>query len=689
MSTRQSAFSIVLSVVSSLLFSIPSFAGVHFQPVSAEEVKMTAEPLAPGAPAIILYREVNRDDFGISNRGGLRIAGNESAAPASRFEEQYYRIKILTDAGRKYGNIEIPYDYWAGRVDGIMARTIRPDGSIVNFSGQVLDKTLARGRGMQWHAKAFAMPDVQVGSIIEYFYTFNFHEGYIFSSNWILSSDLFTKAAKFTLKPEHNDYTPISFRWMEHLPVGTPSPKQNPDNSVHLEVTNIPAFQREDFMPPEDQLKARVEFIYSYEPFESDAAKFWKKVGKKQNDAMEGFVGKRGSLDAAVGQIVSSSDTTDAKLRKLYARVQQFANGDGRSNTIELAKRHELLNSDDIGDKAEIKKKKTAESAEDIWKQGFGDTRQLNWLYLAMLRSAGIEASGVLLSERRNYFFNPETMQSDRLNGTAVLVKADGKDLYLSPGTGYTPFAFLPWERTGVAGLRLDKDGGTWVKTSLPESGASRVSRKADLKLTPDGSLAGTVEVTFSGLEAMKSRMEVANRDESGRKKTLEEWVESWIPVGSDVTLTNQPDWSSSDSPLVGVFSVKVPGWMTSAGSQDLLPVGLFGAPEKHVFEYSARTYPIYFDFPASKTDDINIELPTNWSVSAVPKAQSHDLHAVGSVLSIESTKTGIHISRKLDINVLEIDPKYYTALRSFYQGLRTADEQSAVVVPASAAAGN
>jgi len=689
MSLRRPALSILILLFSSLLSSVPSFAGVHFQPVSPDEVKMTSEPLAPGAPAIILYREVNRDDFGISNRGGLRISGNESAAPASRFEEQYYRIKILTEAGRKYGNIEIPYDSWAGKIDGIMARTIRPDGSIVNFSGQVLDKTIVRGRGVQWRAKTFLIPDVQVGSIIEYFYTLNFHEGYIFSSNWILNSELFTKAAKFSLKPEHNDYNPISFRWMEHLPAGTPSPKQNPDNSVHLEVSNIPAFQREDYMPPEDQLKARVEFIYSYDPFESDATKFWKKVGKRHDDAMEGFVNRRGSVDAAITQIVSASDTPEVKLRKLYARVQQFSNTDYPARTAELAQRHELLKRDDLGDKAELKKKKTSESADDVWKQGFGDSRQLNWLYLAMVRAAGLEAFGVLISERRDYFFNPQTMQSDQLNGTAVLVKIDSKEVFLSPGSGYAPFGMLPWERTGVAGLRLDKDGGTWIKTNLPDSTASKITRKADLKLSPDGTLTGKVEVSFTGLDAMKIRMDAAAQDDAARKRTIEERVASWIPVGIDLALTNQPDWSSSETPLIAIFDVKIPGWMTPAGARDFLPIGLFGAQDKHIFEYSTRTYPIYFDYPSSKTDDVTIELPANWHVSDVPKPQAHDLHAVLCALSAEKNNAGLHITRNLDVNVLEIDPKYYTALRSFYQGLKAADEQPAVVVPGPAAPGN
>ena len=29
-----------------------------------------------------------------------------------------------------------------------------------------------------------------------------------------------------------------------------------------MEARNVPAFQTEDFMPPEDELKARVDFIY-------------------------------------------------------------------------------------------------------------------------------------------------------------------------------------------------------------------------------------------------------------------------------------------------------------------------------------------------------------------------------------------------------------------------------------------
>lgn len=158
-------------------------------------------------------------------------------------------------------------------------------------------------------------------------------------------------------------------------------------------------------------------------------------------------------------------------------------------------------------------------------------------------------------------------MHSDELNGSAVLAKLDGKDLYLSPAIAYAPFGMLPWERTGVPGLRLDKDGGAWIKTSLPARAASKITRKADLKLSPDGSLSGKLEVSFTGLEAINRRIAQRNNDDIARNKSLEEQIANLIPVGSEVNLTNQPDWMGPEAPLVATFSVKVPGWATLAGA--------------------------------------------------------------------------------------------------------------------------
>ena len=125
-------------------------------------------------------------------------------------------------------------------------------------------------------------------------------------------------------------------------------------------------------------------------------------------------------------------------------------------------------------------------------------------------------------------------MQESKLNANVVLVKLNGKDLYFDPGAQFTPYGLLTWSETGVPGLRLDNDGGTWIQTTLPESSESRMERKAKLKLSETGDLQGKLTVTYTGLEAMYYRLEHRHEDDVARKKFLEEDVKAQVPVGAE-----------------------------------------------------------------------------------------------------------------------------------------------------------
>jgi hypothetical protein len=154
-SLRTALLTVFLSLVACV--GLPPVASASsaasFRPVNPDELKMASEPAAPGAPAVILYREVYRDDSG-------RV----------HHEEDYFRIKILTDEGRKYADIEIPYDKDQGSVSGVHARTIKPDGSIVDYDGKVFTKSVVKAKGFKYLAKTFSLPAIQVGCVIEYYY---------------------------------------------------------------------------------------------------------------------------------------------------------------------------------------------------------------------------------------------------------------------------------------------------------------------------------------------------------------------------------------------------------------------------------------------------------------------------------------------------------------------------------------
>ncbi len=649
----------VLVIIAIALFS-PKFGQAQgFPPISQDELKMTSEPQAPGAPAVILFREVDRDDNGLTSH-----------------EDHYLRVKILTEEGRQQGNVEIAFNKADQDVVNIHARTIHPDGSVVDFDGKVMEKLIEKTQGFKYLAKTFSLPDVQVGSIIEYRFTYDFKEHMLFESHWVVSSNLFTKSARFALKPYVPRFNnPWNVRWTwQGLPSGI-TPAQGPDRVVRMEVQNIPAFQMEDFMPPPNELKARVDFIYENEYFDREPDGYWRHVGKKRYEALESFVGKHKTMDEAVAQIVSPSDPPEVKLRKIYDRVQQI-----RNTSYEIRKSAQEEKRD---------KEKPAENVEEVWKRGYGTGVQLTWLYLGLVRAAGFEAYGVWASSRRSYFFTPKTMENRKLSANVVLVKLNGKDLFFDPGAAFTPFGMLTWSETGTPGLCLDKNGGTWVKTSLPQSSESRMERSAKLKLTESGTLEGAVTVTYTGLEAMYHRLDVRNADDVTRKKFLETRLRNQLPVAGEVELTNKPDWTDSESPLVAEFNVSIPGWASNAGKRTAVPAAVFTAIEKRLFEHAERVHPIYIEYPYQKIDDVAIELPAGWQISSVPSPQLLDGHIVTYTLKVENDHATLHLTRKLTWDFLFLEPKYYSALRNFFQNVRTSDDQQIVLQPAASAAGS
>lgn len=627
-----------------------------FQPVSPDELKLTSEPKAPGASAVILYRQVDRDDNGKTSH-----------------EDNYFRIKILQEAGRSHADIEIPFSKEGGEnIVNIKARTIRPDGSIANFEGKVFETTIVKAKGVKYLAKTFTLPDVQVGSIIEYLYTIDLSERFIYNSRWIISNELFTKNAKFSLKPYVSSYQRFILRW-SWQGIST-TPNEGPDNIVRVEVHDVPAFETEDFMPPANELKARVDFIYSTDSPESDPVKYWKRAGKRLNDSVENFIRKHKVTDEAVSHIVSPTDSPEDKAKKLYMRVQQL-----RNTSYEVSKTEQEKKRD---------KEKDLTNVDEVWQRGYGDGLQLTRLYLAMVRSAGLDAYEAMVSERRDYLFNPKLLDSGRLNSNVVLIRLKNHDVYCDPGSAFTPFGLLPWSETGVKGLRLDKDGGTWIETMLPDSTVSQIARKASLKLVAEtGSLEGKLTVTYTGLESANRRVEQRNQDEAARKKFLEDEIREYIPVASEVDLVNSPEWKDSSLPLVAEFTLTVPGWASAAGRRAMLTVGLFSATEKRVFDHANRAHPIYYTFPNSKLDDVTIYLPEGWRVSSLPPAKNDVQPIIGYISKVTSENGFLHLSRKFSTDILIIDSKYYSALQNFYRMVRTSDEQQIVLLPGSTAA--
>ena len=645
------AIALNLLAVSALVFSLKlaAYAGDDWQPVSPEELKMTSEPKAPGAPAIYLYRQVDRND-------------------AENREIFYERIKVLTEEGREYANVEIPFLKGRDKIKDIRARSIQPDGRIFDLDEKVYEKTIVKTIGVKVLAKTFTVPGVQVGSIVEYRYVNEMSSGYFYDSYWILSSDLFTKLARFSLRPAQGAFD-LLWRWPNGLPEGSQPPKDE-HGAIRFETKDITAFLVEDYMPPERELKYRVDFVYRGRGSEKDETRYWEKYGRSRFLYNEDFVNKRDAMTEALATIVQPTDDAQTKLHKIYTRVQLLRNfSSERERTEQEAKRD---------------KKRDVNDVVGVWKQGGGTGSEINYLFIGLVKAAGMEAFFVDVSTRDSHFFHPHSVDSNELNNNVVLVRLAGKDLYFDPGVLHMPFGLLPWSESGVIGLQSTKDGGPWITTPLPDSSVSKIVRKADLHLAEDGTLEGKLTVTYSGIEAVEIRSAGNDEDDVARKKILEDAVRESIPVEAEINLTNKPDWDSSLPAFVAEFTVKVRGWTSSAGRRELVPMGLFGGGEKRVFEHAYRVHPVYFHYASTKEDDVRVALPERWKIESLPAPLHKDQKAVEYSNKAEEDHGALHISRVLRLDVAIVDASNYPPLRNFFQFVRSGDEQQIVLQAAS-----
>jgi hypothetical protein len=656
------AFGSLLAVI----LLAPAMRGMNQQPgpqewapISKEEWALNDDPTNPGAGAIILYREVATDDV-------------------SAVETHLYRIKILTEEGKKYGDVTIPYAESLYRIEGIRARTVQPDGSAAEFSGEVFDKLVAKAKKARIQAKAFTLAGVRPGSVIEYSYQIRWHDklpdflknpaGYIITisdvfltARWTIPEDLFTRRARFSLRPLYQ-------RRVVSDVMGLPkdsSPREQSDGSWLLELTNFPAFTEEPFMPPERSLKSRVDFFYVI-GFGNDPSSFWRSVGERNALVFEKFIGNSKDIQRAANDTVAPGDSPEARLRKLYARAQQIRAVSFETHKTAKEERRENLREN--------------KNAEDVLKHDYAFANEINLLFIALARAAGFESAPVRVTSRDSAFFQKNLLDRNQLNAMVAWVKIGDKDYYFDPATRLCPFNLLPWNETASGGIRVQKNNTSFVETPRPRSEDAVVERKAFLQLSSEGGLQGTMRVRFTGLEALHRRLEYREHDEAGRRKALEDEVREWLPAGSTVELTSIGKWEDASQFLDAEFRLTVANYGAVTRRRLVLPLGVFESSAVHALQSSRRVYPIYFPYPHQELDEITLELPADRKVEALPAPRSYSTPFGSYSASYYENARSVRYQRRMAMDGIFFGVEQYPHLRDFLDDVRAGDEEPVIL---------
>jgi hypothetical protein len=588
----------------------------------------------------------------------------------------YKRLKVLTEKGKDRASVEIPYDARYVGVNNIRARTIAPDGTITPMTGKVFNSTIVRAQGVKYLAKTFILPNVQVGSIIEWKYT-EYWDDWVSAPHWVVQDDLLTKRAKFTFVPmfQENRYVENSrgqvlnhvYYSLINLPENT-AIKTTVNNRMELELKDIPAFEPEDFEPPDDLLKMRVNFYYGTDKM-GKPQEFWKNEGKYWNKAVDKYAGHSGAVATAVGHAVGPTDTADQKARKIYAYVQKVKNLTFSEETLE-----EFLSSE----------KRARRSLEDVLKENAGYSNEIARLFLAMAKAANLQAYMMRVADRDEIFFQQNIPNPSQLTSEIVIVVVDGKEIFVDPGTPLCPFGHLAWQHTSTQGIRQTANGSTELASTPEANYKDAISKRVgNITISEDGDAKGSVGIGWTGEAALVRRLRGMNTDSAGRKKELEDELQAILPQGTAVQLVSAEGWEDEDKQLSATFKVEIPSYASNAGKRMLVPTALFESRNRQPFAHGERKQPVYFNFPYYLMDETTINFPASFQMENLPEVQP--VRTDYSLYTLTHTAQGnsVKISRTYAMGGIAFHQSEYAGLRKFFDGVNAGDTQSLVLTSA------
>lgn len=638
-------------------------AHAQFQEPTADELKMTSDPKAPGAAAVYLYREETTDD---------RL----------HYHTLYERIKVLTEKGKELATVNIPYDRTEDKVTDIHARTIHADGTVAPLEVKPADLVEAKGKTFQVNKVVFTLPSVEVGSILEYRLQIRYPDERVSSPTWQIQQPYYVHKAHYEFKPFDRSGSRVvldargdaanrlmySWRFDPKWKIEYNELKQN----YTLNIEDVAPLPDEDWMPPLNTLRQKVEFYYTSA---TTGVEYWQRAGKIWSKGTNEFLDVNGGIKKIAAGLVAPTDSETDKAKKIYDAVEKLENTAFTRSKSEAERKKEKLR--------EIKK------TEDVWTRGGGSPDELALLFVALARGAGLKAWPVQVVDRNLAIFDPDFLSLRQLDDYLAIVSIDGKEQVLDPGQKACTFGQMSWKHALAGGLRESAagSGADFVKMPSQNYRQNTTQRVADLTIGPDGALTGTVRIVMAGAEALYWRQKAIEQAEAETKKDFNEWTKGFLPEGVDSDFDHFLALEATDTNLIAL--VKVSGTLgTLSGKHMFLPEEFFAAHARHPFvAQQKREVTVDVHFPAIEQDQITYQLPEGFAVESAPKPASLQ-SGQSAVCKIGAKAEGqtVTVTRTLAYNFTLLDPKEYGPLHDFYQQVATADQQQLVLSKAASA---
>lgn len=623
-----------------------------WKPIDLAELALRDAKVQRGADAEALLWEVRvTDDM------------NSVADVATTFHH-YVRLKIFTDRGReRFTTVDIPYGSDV-EVRDVAARTIRPDGSIVELAtSDVSRRTLVKPGDLKVKAVSFTVPAIERGAIVEYRWR-EVHRVSL-AQNLVLpfSREVPAHTVRYYFRrldiPGH---AMVVWSLNGQLP---PSVRQR-DGSSMIALANVAADVDEDYSTP--SLERRPSIFISYLALDR-----WQSM----EEFLRGF-GKR------LFEEYSQRSTPNDAIRTLAAGAISGAGSDAEKMVALVRVARSTLRRVDVdtAPPEDLRKARAVRTAADALKERLGTADDVVALFLALANAVDLDARVVAVASRAEIFERSMKPHPYFLRGRLVAVRSGSGWIYADPTNEYAAKGQLRWEYQDQRVLIADRREPQFDRTPMAPPSYAVKLRTGTFRLLEDGALEGDASLEYTGHWAETFREQEDQDAAAQREKDLRDLVTRRLPgaVVSDIKLEYATDLAA---PYTARYRIRVPGFAERVASGLSLRPSFFEKGAEPLFASAERKSNIYFPFAWTEEDVVTIELPPGYTVESTTLPKPMSIGAARYEARLEVSGGRLVYRRTLAVGTDGIffnAAVAYQPLRGFFESVRRVDAQTVVL---------
>ena len=584
----------------------------------------------------------------------------------------YVRAKIYTQKGvEDWGRFRAEVAPRA-RVKNLAGRVVKPDGTTVELQkSDFHESVLVKHEDDKWKQTEFAFPNLAPGDIAECQWTEVF-PAWLSGYSGFIQEAFPLREFRITIEKFPTAY------WVEWQNCKGTQQSANGGTEMTLVVRNLPAFEKEDDMPPEWDFRAGLLLI----PDDRGTSKQeqWQKFSLRESDGYP-YMNRKAGLKKTVAGLVAGAQTDEEKLQRLY-RFCQSEVGNLKSSDTAAAKAER--------DKRNNDKRDRFQEPADTLESRLAWPGEINLLFAGLAKLAGFEVKRVDNASRADILNVKTDIGWVFLDREQIAVRVGGTWRFCAPGNYWVPYGMLDSNDEGVTALMCDPDKVIFDTTPVSPADKSQVVRKGRFTLDRDGTLDGEVEEAFSGHEGIALKQKNAEKSADETDRDFREQLGKRLPT-AEISDLRWENLHTHEFPVSVHYKVHAPGYAEEAGKRLIVTPEYFEAGRQAQFAADQRKIPIFFPYAHEEHDDIEIVLPEGFELDhpSAPGDVAAQEKTIGAHYFLGYKPAHRILSYKRDFvlggnGAISFQTASYPALKKRFGRLHESDTHALILKPAA-----